>query len=433
MGTPPDEDGAPAVHRGRDALRALLRGAADLRALTPADFRRWLLPQVERWREDPAFAQRERLRALRRAHPGLRELERAVRRAVAADEASPRAAALARLERERGQVEKALEGLGGALARAGGAARRAALGAKREGFLARREALARELARAVRESPERQERLRCEAALEGARARAGLPGEEAHLAALLRGQGRRAGGSGASFEVQALAVTRAHLVPELGAGAGAGADEGAGEVRVLRGVTLGAARTELDQLVVRLPPRAGTPVEVLALVEVKRNPDDVAHGFHQRQENLAWLTGDASAYAAADYRTRHFRTGHFDREAVHAEGGARFVLARASFRHFRREGGAGPFLERLHFVTRQGVLHGATGATLSRLRSRVASDVQWAPGSDAYLEGLLGWLQGQLLPEETPGVLRRYCARPALARQVLVVQPRLKARAASPP
>lgn len=411
-----DETAGSEVRRGRDALRRLLRGAADLRSLEVEGFRRWLLPQVARWQEDPAFAQRDRLRTLRRAHPELRRLEQAVRRATAADEASPRFAELARLEQERMRAERAVEGLTQALAEAATPARRAALEEKHAAFRERLKVLARAHARAVQESPERQGRLRCEAALEEVRVLLGLTREEALLTELLTRQGRRSGGSGSAFEAQALALTRAHLVPEL-------VPPGAhvAEVRVLTGVTLGAARTELDQLVVRVPARAGEPVEVLALVEVKRNADDVAHGFLQRQENLAWLTADAGAYAAAEYRTRHFRTGHFDRPAVHVEDGERFVFTRESFRRFRREPQGGPFLERLCFVTREGALHGTTAATLSRLRTRVASDERWAPESDAYLEGLLGWLKGQLLPLETPDVLRLYCADAERARQVLVV------------
>ena len=80
-----------------------------------------------------------------------------------------------------------------------------------------------------------------------------------------------------------------------------------------RGVTLGAAGTELDQVIVRLPSRAERPVEVLAVVEVKRNLNDLAHGFRRRQDDLAWLTGHTANYDPRRYRTRQFPTGHFDK------------------------------------------------------------------------------------------------------------------------
>ena len=37
--------------------------------------------------------------------------------------------------------------------------------------------------------------------------------------------------------------------------------------------------------------------------ECKRNPDDVARGFHSRQTTLAWLAGDEAAYDPRGGRT----------------------------------------------------------------------------------------------------------------------------------
>ena len=140
----------------------------------------------------------------------------------------------------------------------------------------------------------------------------------------MRNQGHRSGHTGGSFEQQALALTWQYIVPGL-VKTGATAS-----LRVLTGVGLGAARTELDQLLIRQPRHPGQPVEVLALVEVKRNLNDLAHGFRQRQENLAWFTGDTGHYDAAQYRTRYFRSGHFDREAVHEQDGEPFVFTSSS-------------------------------------------------------------------------------------------------------
>jgi hypothetical protein len=111
-------------------------------------------------------------------------------------------------------------------------------------------------------------------------------------------------------------------------GAEASSDKGAG-LLLLRNVTLGLHSGELDCVLVRVnresafvdtipqdgdgttgrrtlirrgrtrtaddevedekkPPAA----EVLAVFEFKRNPDDVARGFHSRQTTLGWLAGD---------------------------------------------------------------------------------------------------------------------------------------------
>ncbi len=404
----------PPVARGTRELRRLLRQAVELRGLGLEDFRRWLTQQLDYWQADPVFVQRVRIRDLRRAEPRLHELEQALRRATSADRAASQSARLDAVEDELSRTGKALAGLSGALTRAT-PEKQPDLQRKLDGFQARQQALREEQARLTRASPARQELLRLQAELRGLRERLGLEKEEAHLAALMQSQGRNSGHSGEAFEDLALRLTWRDLVPELQSG------KDSERVRVLRGVTLGAARTELDQLVIRLPRRSGQPVEVLALVEVKRNPNDVAHGFRLRQENLAWLSGDTKHYAPGEYRTGYFRSGHFDREAVHEEDGERFIFTRGSFRHFRREASTGLYLRRLCFITREGSLHGVSAAALARIRHRVATDEQWQPLSDAHLRELLRWCQALVEPLETPDVLRLYCSVPGMGRQVLVV------------
>jgi hypothetical protein len=240
----------------------------------------------------------------------------------------------------------------------------------------------------------------------------GLDGEEARLRELLRAGGRGSGRRGAAFEELAAELTRVHVLPGLRDG---------GEPRVLRGVKLGAARMELDQVVARPGAAPGEPTEVLAVVEVKRSPNDVAHGFRMRQENLAWLTGDDEGYEPAAYRTRAFPAGRFDRPAVHAEGGESWRFGPGSFRRFRRDPATGLFLDGLYLVTREGPLWGVGGAALARITRRVASDEHWNPASDAYLAGLLEWCRTLAHPVETPDVLRTYAAAGERAGQVLVV------------
>jgi hypothetical protein len=407
-----------AVARGTRELRRLLRQAIDLRGLDLEGFRRWLTHQLPFWESDPAFVQRARIRDLRRAHPELRALERTCRRAAAEDEASPHAARLLRMEEELSRAGKAIAGLSAALARAEPEAQ-PGLRRKLAGFQDRQRALQREQAQLTQASPPRQELLRVREELQQLRSRLGLEHAEAELAELLLNQGRRSGQAGGGFEQQALALTWQSIVPDLLGRARTGATS---RLRVLTGVGLGAARTELDQLLVRQPLRSGQPVEVLALVEVKRNLNDVAHGFRRRQENLAWFTGDTAHYDPMEYRTRSFRSGHFDREAVHEQDGERFVFARGSFRHFRREPGTGPFLRRLYFITRTGTLAGVSAAALARIRHRVSTDERLRLQDDASLRELLHWCQSLAEPLEAPDVLRLYCSVPERARQVLVLR-----------
>jgi len=402
------------VARGTRALRRLLRQAVDLRGLDLEGFRHWLSHQLPFWALDPAFVQRASIRDLRRAHPEFRSLERACRHAAAADEASPHAARLLQVEEELSRAGKAIAGLSAALARAEPEAQ-PALRRKLTDFQDRQRALQHEQTLLTQASPPRQELLRLREELQQLRSRLGLERADTELAELLLNQGRRSSSTGGSFEQQTLALTWHHIVPEL-VRTGATA-----RLRVLTGVGLGAARTELDQLLIRQPLRPGQPVEVLALVEVKRNLNDLAHGFRRRQENLAWFTGDAAHYDAQEYRTRFFRSGHFDREAVHEQDGERFVFSRGSFRHFRREPGTGPFLRRLYFITRAGTLSGLSASALARLRHGVATEERWRLEDEDSLRELLRWCQSLAEPLETPDVLRLYCSVPGRARQVLVV------------
>ena len=111
--------------------------------------------------------------------------------------------------------------------------------------------------------------------------------------------------------------------------------------------------------------RAGrnAPVEVLAVVEAKRNINDLGHGFLRRQIDLAWLTGDRAAYDPAEHRTGVFDAGHFDRPAAHWQDGRAFVFAPGSFSRFARDD-SGHFRDGLWLVTRAGPVWGLSGAAL---------------------------------------------------------------------
>ncbi len=405
------------VARGAAELNRLLdERTLDLRTLDVGGFRRWLERHLARWERDPVFVQRTAIRELRRAHPRLRALEAELRGAEAADRASPLAERLRRAERDLTGAERAVAGLGEALERAAPDGR-PALRRKLAGFRARRAGLQRELEALVRASDERRALLRLRAERARLGAETGLDAREARLRELLRERGRTSGRGGAAFEALAAELTLRHVVPELAGGP----PEGGGEVRVLRGVTLGAARMELDQVVVRAPADPGAPVEVLALVEAKRGVDDLAHGFRMRQENLAWLAGDGAGRHDDAYRTRSFPAGRFDRAAVHRADGAAHAFGPGSFRRFRRDPATGLFLDGLYLVTRDGPVWGLGSAALARVAARVAGDERWDPASDAYLAGLLEWCRSLACAVETPDVLRTYAATEARARQVLVV------------
>jgi hypothetical protein len=401
------------IVRGARALRRFLRRHTfDLRRLDAAGFRRWLAHHLEVWHQDPAFMQRCHIRDLRRAHPELRTLERELRRAMRADESSPHFPHLSAIEEELHRTGRALDGLTTAMIRTA-AEKLAALEQKRDTFRTRQRDLEAERDRLLRESPQRREVLRLEAELRALRTVIGLDAEEQQLSALLREGGRHSGRAGGSFEDVALAVVREHVLPRVLR------EESAGDTRLLRRVTLGAARTEFDLLVVRVT-SPNELVEVLAAVEAKRNLNDLAHGFRLRQENLAWLTGEAGGPDPDMYRTATFPTGRFDRPSTHDEGGETFLLTTGSFRRFRRDPVSGLF-NRLYFISRRGPLWGIAAAGLARIKARVAADLHFDPEDEASLEELLAWSRALTKPVEAPDVLRRYAAAPKRAQRVILV------------
>jgi hypothetical protein len=408
----------PPVRCGVAELRRLLdEQTDDVRGLDLHGFRRWLGCHLERWRRDAVFQQRCRIRDLRHAQPQLRKLERALRSARVADEASPEHAHLSRLEKAVADAGKAIDGLTAAAECATGGERTRLL-RKRVGFRRRLARLSAELDGLATNSPARVERDRIADRLRRLREETGIDGLEEELSELLRERGRGSSRHGARFEDVAAGVVQTHVLPRLAEAEAP--TSGSGSLGILRGVTIGAAGIEIDQLVVRSAATPGDPADVLAMVEAKRDVNDVAHGFRKRQMNLAWLTGDADGYDPAAFRTRSFPTGHFDRAAVHEQNEQRFLLTRASFRRFGRDPASGFFVDRLYFVTRAGTLWGAGRAAMSRLAYRVATDERWDLESDDYVEALSRWLLAQTHAMESPDVLRLYAVGAGRARQVLL-------------
>lgn len=309
------------------------------------------------------FVQRVRVRELRRGHPRLLELEAECRRAQAADEDSAVYGRLCAVHRDLVRSGKAIAGL-----TAAGKLEKAGI------YQLRRAELLTEEAALVAASAERQALARIQSELRELRLSIGLDAEEAQVTQLARSAGKRSGRSGRSFEDVAAEFTQENLMT--------GAD------RLLRGVTLGAVDTEFDQVLVRVD---GEHALVIAVVEVKRNVNDLAHGLLLRRRNLLWLGGRRERYDAARHRTSYYKSGHFDRPFVH-EG---LVLDASSF--------ADPV--KLWMITRGGTALGMHSGALSRLAYRVATDVEFSLGDGPYLARLRQWCGRLTGTFEAPEVL----------------------------
>jgi hypothetical protein len=176
----------------------------------------------------------------------------------------------------------------------------------------------------------------------------------------------------------------------------------------------------LDIAIVRRPGGPDEPVEVLAVIEAKRNINDLAHGFLRRQIDLAWLTGDRTAYEPAEHRTGTFDTGHFNRPAVHWEDRQAFLFAPDSFRRFKRDA-RGYFRDGLYLITRAGPVWGLSGAALARVAAAVSTDETWDPEDEAYLGRLFEWAKSLAGPVETPDLLQLYANDPARAGKLIIL------------
>eukprot|EP01094_Clydonella_sp_ATCC50884_P011888 TRINITY_DN2172_c3_g1_i2.p1 TRINITY_DN2172_c3_g1~~TRINITY_DN2172_c3_g1_i2.p1 ORF type:complete len:440 (+),score=132.02 TRINITY_DN2172_c3_g1_i2:934-2253(+) len=198
--------------------------------------------------------------------------------------------------------------------------------------------------------------------------------------------------SGMTFEKECVPITWSTIVPRVAA---IGWEEVEGrvedyEVHLLTGVTLGVGQGEIDLLVVRVKSadvervreamreefengklktnnqkqkqkqkrvkgsggeeeepcdpwafdKPCVAVEVLAVIEAKRNPDDIGYAFSTKQSMISWLCGDCTGYDPVVYRNKkYFPTGHFDRAAYHVDKvvGLRYGFTAHSFRFFHRE------------------------------------------------------------------------------------------------
>ena len=407
-----DEDPLPVVHRGPDALNALLEAyPTDVRALDSAGYREWVHARIAEVRHDPVFIERAAIRDLLRTHRRkLRYRQRRIAQARAAYVACGCAPSLHKLENELHKVRQGVAGLAQAVSE--GRADPAKLAA----FTARAETLSAELDEQRSGCQERLKLDQAKASLDAFESEIGLPPAQARLAELQRKQGRQGSSRGRRFEALSERILLRDVVPELTA-------EDAAPLVCISGATLGCARGEFDHLLVRS--RGEDPVEVVAMVEAKRNPNDLAHGFRLRQENLAWFTDQREGFDRAQYRNSVYPTGRFDRIVEHVHEGVTYRFGPSSFEGFYRDPDTGDFLERLWFVTERRRLLGVSSEERSRVLAKLSTDVSVDLSNPISLARTRGWVQRIVGPLQARHVLQRY-ATEARARQIVFLEPRAR-------
>ncbi len=230
----------------------------------------------------------------------------------------------------------------------------------------------------------------------------GLTSLNRQLRQLRSEQGHRSSSGGSLFEEMAYEAVRTRFKNE----------------EILTGVTLGAARAELDLVIVR----SGNPhVDVLAIVEAKRNINDLADGFRMRQENLAWLTGSADSELCRLYQNQMYPQGRFDCTAIHREKEREYRFSVDSFAAFQRDHN-GWFVNALWYVSRNQGLWGLSGNERGRLMNRIINEGLDAEINDKELRQLRNWLLEIMEPFQTRDLLTLHATDVALANQIVLIQ-----------
>eukprot|EP01102_Stenamoeba_stenopodia_P001786 TRINITY_DN11625_c0_g1_i1.p1 TRINITY_DN11625_c0_g1~~TRINITY_DN11625_c0_g1_i1.p1 ORF type:complete len:552 (-),score=136.91 TRINITY_DN11625_c0_g1_i1:24-1679(-) len=238
-------------------------------------------------------------------------------------------------------------------------------------------------------------------------------------------------------------------------------------IHILSGITLGCSNAEFDYMIVRepiLPDREPVgqllfqirnakkqtkidlinklaTVEVLAILECKRNLNDVGRSFAHFQQTLSWFKNERELYDPSIFRTKFYTTGHFDKVHVHIGDSIAFKFDQSSFDRFRRDPASGYYIDHLYFITAyKSSLSGMHAQQKCLLEFRLATDVELdieglhlnaesstselTPAETKYFRDLLLWLKEQLSNEtSTKDVFNLFATKEEWAKQIIFLQP----------
>ena len=400
------------LQHSRNTLREFLsHNRADVASMSVLEFRSWLQNHIDRAARGELFRARCRARDLYRTHRRrLSDRDRRLELARQAWAANPFSEQLSALESQLQGYSRAVDGLTAAVEAGEADPQKLSLfrGRLREAESQRQRLLSDTDSKRLQRAEASRQRLQDEI---------GLTAAKQQVEQLASQQGSAAVRSGTAYEQVSASAVRKLLLPRY-----------RGEYRevlIINGATLGCPRGEFDHLVIGLDDPNGI-AHVLALVEAKRNINDIPHGFRLRQENLAWFVGDQAGFDEQAYRTSHFPTGHFDRPYVHDERGRKFRFDPASFVRFEKSETHGCRIDRLCFVTEQRRLQGVESSTLTKLIHFVSSDRSFTleedyqlPGSDLPVRRLRKRLLAEVQQPQAAGVLEMFATSDQLAGQII--------------
>jgi hypothetical protein len=325
---------------------------------------------------------------------------------------------LSQIERDLVGTQRAIEGLTQAIQK-NAESKTEAMIAKRKAFVQKLADLQAEKAMLLKQTPEKRLKDEAEQALVRYKKDIKLSQLEKEAEQINRSLAKKTTSSGISFENITSQFVCSHLIPQFTLSS---VDTGSSEIHLLSRVKMGIARTELDNLVVRLDSTDPTkPVEVLAMIEAKRNANDIAEGFVMRQENLAFLCGREDRYNPDDYYTKYFRKGRFDRVASHEENGRHYYFDTSSFRHFHPSPKLNYYVDHLFFVILNRPLVGMSSSEYAKIMHRISTDVAFELRDDAYISHLLDWTRKLISPIQAHNVLQMYLQEPSWTKQIMII------------
>jgi len=401
----------------------LANNQVDLQSLDTQGFQDWLNEQLQRKARDKVFQKRCAIRDLRKKNWSLlRVLEWHCQRANHEYENSPNRELIEKNQRDQHGTERAIEGLSKALENAEGP-KKAGMQKKLKQFESKLKELRKAEKKLLRKTPEKGRQEEARKAIRNFSQTLGITRLKRELDQMLKKQSQSTGTAGKRFEEISTDLCNNEILPMF-IDSSLSSEEQASErdrLRILSNVTLGLARSEFDNILIRKADKPEEPIEVLAMIEAKRNMNDLIKGFNMRQENLGFLCRNEEKYDKAAYRTKRFTAGVFDREAVHEEHGESYVFAPSSFRHFQVEPKSGHYLERLFFIADTRRLQGLSSAEYSRVTFKMSKDVHFDPNDLEYVESFQKQVYEMVSSFQTRDVLELYAANSQWANRIFMV------------
>lgn len=407
-------------HSRSTLVEFLQANRTNVAAMNLAEFREWLQQRIRHAARSELFRSRCRIRNLERQHRRrLQDRKRRLKSATADWQASPLFAEFQQLTTRQNSLQKAVAGLAQAVAEGRADAE------KLQQFERQLQSVNDRCTEILESSSEARRVLAAEASSQKLKAEIGLTEAIEDAVEDAAEIGTAASLSGDRFEVISAAAVDKCLRPAFQACVQQDAStEAKAELIMLHGATLGCARGEFDHLLVASR-GDDVPVDVLAVVEAKRNINDLPHGFRLRQENLAWFVNDAQGFDSDQYRTAAFPNGTFDRPVVHRFEDRQLIFSPASFQRFAIPAACGHRLQGLCFVTERRPLLGMTSAELSRLMHVAATDPRVTLDDQFQLtisDTVLKRLRSEIFTDnrlQAHDVLNFYTASDALASQII--------------